>query len=321
MVHTLDTMTMALYTKAHLRPIYTAGELGLCLVYRLKMENRQLNYILNDLADPAILEAIEANPAEFFAYLGQSPRSEVYNGPDMMRMITGIPYPVCNTVFRARIPGEQLNERIEETLSHFKARHLPMLWWTGPTSSPADLGESLVAHGLVPAGSPSGMATDLEKLREDLPTPPGLTIERVRDAETLRRFGAILSTVFEFPEFVTEGFIDIFGSMGLDAEQPLQNYVGFLDGELVGGSSLFMGAGVAGIYNVGTIPAARGKGIGAAITLAPLLEARTRGYRTAILHASDLGYNVYRRLGFEEYCKMHIFAWMGGPTSEQVNQA
>jgi predicted acetyltransferase len=77
---------------------------------------------------------------------------------------------------------------------------------------------------------------------------------------------------------------------------------------------------VAGIYNVGTVPEARGKGIGAAMTLAPLLEARARGYRIAILHASDFGYNVYRRLGFQEYCKMHIFAWMGGPPGEQANQ-
>ena len=275
-----------------------------------------MSYILNDPADPAIVEAIEANPADFFAYLGQAPQADVYNGPDMMRMITGIPYPLCNTVFRARFPRERLDERIEETLSHFKARHLPMLWWTGATTSPAELGESLVTHGLVPAGSPPGIAVDLEKLRDDLPTPPGMTIEKVRDTETLKHFGAILSTVFELPEFVTEGFLDIFSSLSLGAEQPLQNYVGFLNGELVGASSLFMGAGVAGIYNVGTVPEARGKGIGAAITLAPLLEAIARGYRVAILHASDLGYNVYRRLGFQEYCKMHIFAWMGDPPTE-----
>jgi len=74
-----------------------------------------------------------------------------------------------------------------------------------------------------------------------------------------------------------------------------------------------MAAGVAGIYNVGTVPEARGKGIGAAITLAPLLEARSRGYKIAILHASELGYSVYRRLGFQDYCQMNIYVWMGGP--------
>ncbi len=269
--------------------------------------------ILNNPTGPAIVEAIETNAADFFAYMGQAPQADLYNGPDMMRMITGIPYPLCNTVFRARIPRERLDEQIEETLSHFKARHLPMLWWTGPATRPAALGESLVAHGLMPAGSPPGMAADLERVKDDLPAPPDLTIEKVRDAETLKRFGAILSAVFEFPEFVTEGYLGIFGSLGLGEEQPLQNYVGFLNGELVAASSLFMGAGVAGIYNVGAVPEVRGKGIGAAITLAPLLDARARGYRVAILHASDLGYNVYRRLGFEEYCKMHIFAWMGGP--------
>ena len=279
-----------------------------------------MSYILNDLTEPAIVEAIEDNPTEFFAYLGQAPQAEVYNGPDMMRMITGIPYPLCNTVFRAKLPRERLDERIEETLSHFKARNLPMLWWTGPSTTPADLDERLVAHGLVHAGNPPGMAADLEKFKGDLPTPPGLTIEAVRDTETLKRFGGILSTVFEFPEFVAEGFLGMFGELGMGPEQPLQNYIGVLNGELVGVSSLFMGAGVAGIYNVGTIPEARGKGIGAAITIAPLIEARARGYRLAILHASELGYNVYRRLGFEEYCEMHIFAWAGASPGEEATQ-
>jgi GNAT superfamily N-acetyltransferase len=279
-----------------------------------------LSYILNDLDDPRTVEAIEANPAEFFAYMGQAPGVDLYNGPDMVRMITGIPFPVCNNVFRAKIPAESLDKVIDETLSHFAARQVPMLWWTGPTSQPANLGERLVAHGLMPAGSPPGMAADLATLKDDVLPPPNLIIEKVRDAETLKRFGDILGTVFEFPPFVAEGFLNIFGSLGMGEEQPLQNYVAFLDGKLVGASSLFMGAGVAGIYNVGTLPEARGKGIGAAITLAPLLEARSRGYKIAILHASELGYSVYRRLGFQDYCQMNIFAWMGGPPDDQVAQ-
>jgi hypothetical protein len=46
------------------------------------------------------------------------------------------------------------------------------------------------------------------------------------------------------------------------------------------------------------------------MTLAVLRNARAAGHRTAVLHASDLGYNIYRRLGFREVCKIGRFVWM-----------
>jgi predicted acetyltransferase len=69
----------------------------------------------------------------------------------------------------------------------------------------------------------------------------------------------------------------------------------------------FQGAGVAGIYWVATVPEARQRGLGTAITLVPLLEARDMGYTTGILHASEMGYGVYQRIGFQELCMMNHF--------------
>jgi predicted acetyltransferase len=66
---------------------------------------------------------------------------------------------------------------------------------------------------------------------------------------------------------------------------------------------------VAGIYNVTCIPEARGQGIGSAITLAPLLKARELGYQIGILQASQRGYNVYRRLGFQDFGKLSLYLW------------
>lgn len=65
-----------------------------------------------------------------------------------------------------------------------------------------------------------------------------------------------------------------------------------------------LGAGVAGIYAVGTSEAARGKGIGTAITAVPLLDARAEGYHVATLQSSEMGFSVYERMGFREYCKL-----------------
>jgi predicted GNAT family acetyltransferase len=54
----------------------------------------------------------------------------------------------------------------------------------------------------------------------------------------------------------------------------------------------------AGVYNVVTVPAHRGKGYGAAVTWAVVAEGARRGCTHAVLQASETGYPVYRRMGF-----------------------
>jgi predicted acetyltransferase len=99
--------------------------------------------------------------------------------------------------------------------------------------------------------------------------------------------------------------------VGLGTDSPARHYIGWLKGEPVAVSSLFSGAGVAGIYNLATIPGARRQGAGSAMLMKPLQEARTIGYRIGILQASEMGFSVYRRVGFKEYCRMSHYMWSG----------
>ena len=62
-------------------------------------------------------------------------------------------------------------------------------------------------------------------------------------------------------------------------------------------------------YCVATLPEARRQGLGTALTLAPLRDARALGYRFATLQASKMGVGVYRRLGFWEQFKVGMYAW------------
>jgi hypothetical protein len=72
-------------------------------------------------------------------------------------------------------------------------------------------------------------------------------------------------------------------------------------------STLFLGVIAMGVHVVLTVEEARWRAIGAAMILAPLLEAREMGYRVGVLRSSYLGYPVYRRLGFREYCKIRVY--------------
>ena len=56
-----------------------------------------------------------------------------------------------------------------------------------------------------------------------------------------------------------------------------------------------------GLYNISTVAAERRKGVGTAMTLRPLLDAREQGYRTGVLQAAPEGVGVYARVGFEPF--------------------
>ena len=198
-----------------------------------------------------------------------------------------------------------------------------MAWHIGPATRPANLGEYLEAQGFTgSARGGTGMAVDLLALNEGLQAPPGLTVEQVADVETLKQFCHVHNVGFGQPDFVEDAWLGFFGSVGLGAQSPLRYYIGRLKGEPVATSLLFLGAGVAGIYNVATVPEARRQGIGTAITLAPLREARALGYRAGILSTGEKGspaFRVYHRIGFREYCKLGGYDWTG--ETEQSREA
>ena len=61
------------------------------------------------------------------------------------------------------------------------------------------------------------------------------------------------------------------------------------------------------------MPHVRGRGIGGAITLRPLLEARDQGYRYAALFATELGVGAYRRIGFRDTgARINRYLWRAG---------
>lgn len=267
--------------------------------------------ILRDTSDTSVIAAIDANRFEFYktVYAGW-PRAELHDSTTMLSYTSPVPFPVFNSIHHARLPLDGLDSAIEKAMSPFWSKKLPMFWWIGPATRPPGLGALLEAHGLKHAQDAPGMAISLSQVADAPPGPATLSIQRVIDLKSLRRWADVAVRSFDLPEFVVEPAIDIFRSAGFEAASPVRSYLGIVDGEPVAASTMFLGAGVAGIYNVGTVPEARRRGIGAAMTRAPLLEAREEGYTIAILHASAQGTPVYEALGFREYCTLSCYMWM-----------
>jgi ribosomal protein S18 acetylase RimI-like enzyme len=264
--------------------------------------------IAHDLSPAALVNVIEANTFSFFPLWRRWPKAEVHDDPELLWTLTSIPSPFFNSIFRARLAPEAVDAAITAVIDRGRVRNVPLMWWTGPATQPADLSKHLTARGFVGEELP-GMAADLRALPDTIPAPSGLVIERVKDLGALRTWCDVMCTSFELPSLFAEGWHDSWRSLGLSPRAPYRQYLGWLEGEPVATSAVVFGAGVAGIYNVGTLPAVRRQGIGTALTLVPLLEARAMGYRIAILHSSDMAIGAYRQLGFKRYCRIGQYVW------------
>ena len=135
------------------------------------------------------------------------------------------------------------------------------------------------------------------------PEPPAydgpLTILEVRTGAELERYGRLNWS----PELHHIGLAVARNSQELGFHM----FLGCLDGEDVAVAASFVTDDMAGVYNVAVRPDMRRRGFGEAITWAAIAAALGQGARHACLGASDMGYPVYARMGFEtryEYIKL-----------------
>jgi ribosomal protein S18 acetylase RimI-like enzyme len=249
--------------------------------------------------------ALDDNFAELLAWYASRPGGELVRADDAWLCHSGVPFRAINAACRIRLgePG-----RIAEVAEFFIERTMPWRWLVGPTSLPADLGRRLEAAGHVCVTDSPGMALDLDAFVAEPVVRPDLVVARVADEAGLAHWRAVQAAGLDLDPVRDEAWWTAHRRSGFAVDAPLVNWVASLDGRPVSAAALFDGAGVAGIYNVVTIPEARGRGMARAVTTAALEEGRRRGRRLAVLGSSDLGLPLYRRLGFREVSRLRSYA-------------
>ena len=261
---------------------------------------------LNELSAPDVVHAVRANWIAYYTHLGQAPGVELSEGPHLSWMLTGIPDPFLNVVFRTSLPPDAPESVVDEALAHFRAKEIQTLSWLAPAE---DVGPHLISRGLTLSEGGRAMAADLGALPDIPPTSPGVAIVAVEDRASVQSWVHIMRIAFGTPETAEPDLLELYTAIGSGPH--IRTYLALMDGRPVATSQVLLAEGVAGIYQVTCLPEARGRGIGTAVTLAALLEARRRGYAIAILQASDLGFPVYRRLGFREYGRLTEYRYLG----------
>jgi hypothetical protein len=126
------------------------------------------------------------------------------------------------------------------------------------------------------------------------PPPPGLRIEEVRDEKSLRAFEIAIVRGFESAELEAQGPGAVFGA-GILADDRFRLWVGWQEDRPVSGAATFVAAGINDVTIVGTVPEARRRGYGAALTWRATLADPTL---PALLLATDEWRGVYEQIGY-----------------------
>ena len=271
--------------------------------------------------------AASDNLIALFGMMGRLEGAEVEETAALGRHHSFPTNPMFKGVWRTKIATADVDAAIVETIAWFRARNAPyFFWWTDDATRPADLGARLIARGFISmegaqqelakgivqteAGAPV-MVMSLADADPDLlaRVPPGFHIEPVDTPGRLLDFKKVFVDTYQIPEWAGQAWVDATTAFGV-GKSPWRMVVGYLDGEPVASNMLVIGGGVASVYAVATIPAAQRRGVGAAITLKPLLDARDEGQTHAVLFSSEDGFPVYRRLGFRDTgMKINRFLW------------
>lgn len=237
-----------------------------------------------------------ANEAELLAFLGTATCATSNRAADLTWVVTGVPNEAFNGVIWTRLSATDADAQVPALVEQFRFQGLPALWRVDTSSEPADLADRLLALGC--ASVPDGvcMGARLARLSREMSRFPGLTVDRVTTEKALDEWLTIWAAMSDEPRAPREL---LYQSLDTGARHPLHLYVARIDGRAAGVAEMFLGQRSAGLYTLGVSPAYRGRGIGTALVLTPLMVARTLGYDVGVVRPSAETQSMLEHLGFE----------------------
>lgn len=138
------------------------------------------------------------------------------------------------------------------------------------------------------------------------PEPPspaqGVRVRAVSDARSLDEYRRVLVEDGTSEDVARRLFSDSFA-----ADREVQLLTAYLENRAVGTSLAIRTGDVSGVYAVGTLPDARRRGVGTAATWSAVAAGRDWGCETVVLQASEMGFPVYRAMGFRTVVRYALF--------------
>ena len=233
--------------------------------------------------------------------LGYDGVTQVEDTPQMLRVLTLTSHDLLlNAILRYRQEAVVTRADVDAALAPHRAMCRPPQWWLRLGNDPPGLRDALREAGMQVWGTPTGMVLPLSDATL-LPTSKGdLLLGRARRYEETETALRVITDVFD-----------------LDA-QPMRRwcvgnprfmtYLALARGTPAAALVMQVQGGIAGFFQVATLPRFRRRGIAHALMLHALCDARALGATMAALTASTMAEGLYQHLGFIPCCT--IEQWM-----------
>jgi ribosomal protein S18 acetylase RimI-like enzyme len=221
--------------------------------------------------------------------------------------VTGLPLSLFNgCVVLGSVTPVELDEALAWVAEHDVPKRLFVV-----SELDSELDTVTAAHGLARSRTPyPGMVL------HPVPTPPvpasGVVVVPVGEAGVDELLGVGMAMG------LTRDLAETMISASFLGDPDVQAFVGRLDGRAVGYSLSIRSAGTSGVYNVGTLPDARRRGVGTALTWAAVAAGRRSGIDYAVLQSSEMAIPMYEATGFRTVVSYAVFGEPARPTGQET---
>ena len=248
--------------------------------------------------DPDLVREADENFIASFRKLAEHvPEGKTQEDRSVFSFITGLPLSLFNGCV---VTQEASSAELAASLAWVVAHDVPFSVW---------IAEKLAA-GLADVPISFGLERDPSLY-------PGMVLHPIPQARPQRPGVAVVP----ISEPRLDEFINVLEEGGLSAElaqrlispsfaadSDVRLFVGRLDGRPVGTSIAIRSRDASGVYNVGTLPVARRRGVGSALTWAAVEAGRAWGCDTIVLQSSIMGLSMYSDMGFRTVAPYVAFA-------------
>jgi ribosomal protein S18 acetylase RimI-like enzyme len=148
----------------------------------------------------------------------------------------------------------------------------------------------------------------LEERPAPVPLPDGVVLRRVVDRAGVEDFRTADRAGFASHDVERAAVDSAFRDPGSLLDPAVAGFVAYVDGVPAAAALSFTALDVARIGWVGTVPAYRRRGLGAAVTRAAALAGFDRGAQIAALESSPAGEPLYRSLGFRSITNYRVWS-------------
>lgn len=217
----------------------------------------------------------------------------------------GLPHPLFNQV--VEFAPDISSETVDRVCDRMNALGLPWFWFGNPSTWHESIPPRALERGLVPVTSVKGMVFDSAKRSINTQPPIGLEVHEVQDKAGVDAFANGILPAYEMPVEFASYFSVAHERLGFYPQVPVRSFYGVWEGRPVTGSMVFFVENTAVIQCVATHPEARGHGFAQAVVSACMQAAKAEGYRYIVLQASDMGYPVYLKMGYEELFDQPVY--------------